>query len=156
MSETTQKLISGHKLFADLDPQHIQTLAEHSTERRIPTGQNLFTQDQPAQTFYMIVSGVVFVETPAIYGPTLTLQELGTGRILGWSWLIPPYRWHFQARVAEDATVVEFDGTRLLELCEQDPAFGYQLLKRFATLMGERLESARRRMMDAWNPAGFA
>lgn len=156
MSETTKTLISGHKLFANLEPGHIETLAKYSKEQQVPAGQNLFTQGQPANTFYMIVSGVVIVETPAIYGPTLTLQQLGTGRILGWSWMIPPYRWHFQARVEEDATVLEFDGSALLALCEKDPAFGYELLKRFASLMGERLESARRRMMDAWNPAGFA
>lgn len=156
MSEATKKLISGHALFADLDPQHIHTLAEFSTERQIPAGQNLFTQGQPASNFYMIVDGKVIVETPAIYGPTLQLQKLGKGRILGWSWMIPPYRWHFQARAEADSTVIEFDGTRLLEIAEKDPAFGYQLLKRFAALMGDRLESARRRMMDAWNPSGFA
>ncbi len=156
MSEITKKLISEHELFADLDPSHIQTLAEFSEEREVAAGQVLFTQGQPAKTFYMIVEGRVVVETPAIMGPTLQLQDLGTGRLLGWSWLIPPYRWHFQARAEGSATVVEFDGTRLLELCEQDAAFGYQLLKRFATLMGERLESARRRMIDAWNPSGFA
>ena len=156
MSEATKKLIAGHALFADLDPQYIHTLAEFSAERVIPEGQNLFNQGQPARTFYLIVSGKVVVETPAIIGPTLVLQELGKGRILGWSWLIPPYRWHFQARAETESTVVEFDGTRLLELCEKDPAFGYQLLKRFAGLMGERLESARRRMIDAWNPSGFA
>ncbi|MDH3645787.1 MAG: cyclic nucleotide-binding domain-containing protein [Gammaproteobacteria bacterium] len=155
MSETTKKLISAHPLFADLDPQHIHTLAEFSDERAIPAGQNLFSQNQPAKSFYMIISGRVVVETPAIYGPTLTLQELSSG-ILGWSWMIPPYRWHFQARAEVDSTVVEFDGTKLLELCESDPAFGYQLLKRFAALMGERLESARSSMIDAWNPSGFA
>jgi len=155
VSETTKKLISAHPLFADLDPQHIHTLAEFSDERAIPAGQNLFSQNQPAKSFYMIISGRVVVETPAIYGPTLTLQELSSG-ILGWSWMIPPYRWHFQARAEVDSTVVEFDGTKLLELCESDPAFGYQLLKRFAALMGERLESARSSMIDAWNPSGFA
>ncbi|MDH3768053.1 MAG: cyclic nucleotide-binding domain-containing protein [Gammaproteobacteria bacterium] len=155
MSETTKKLISAHPLFADLDPQHIHTLAEFSDERAIPAVQNLFSQNQPAKSFYMIISGRVVVETPAIYGPTLTLQELSSG-ILGWSWMIPPYRWHFQARAEVDSTVVEFDGTKLLELCESDPAFGYQLLKRFAALMGERLESARSSMIDAWNPSGFA
>jgi len=155
VSETTKKLISAHPLFADLDPQHIHTLAEFSDERAIPAVQNLFSQNQPAKSFYMIISGRVVVETPAIYGPTLTLQELSSG-ILGWSWMIPPYRWHFQARAEVDSTVVEFDGTKLLELCESDPAFGYQLLKRFAALMGERLESARSSMIDAWNPSGFA
>jgi CRP-like cAMP-binding protein len=156
VNATTKTLISGHKLFAGLDPQHIETLTEYSTERQIRAGEILFSQGGSAKTFYVILSGTVIVETPAIYGPTLVLQELGPGKILGWSWLIPPYHWHFQARAGVDSVVLEFDGAGLLALCEKDSEFGYQLLKRFASLMGDRLESARRRMMDAWNPAGFA
>lgn len=152
----TEKMIARHELFADLDPKFIQTLSEFAVEREVPAGENLFTQGQPASTFYLTLSGNIIVETPAIMGPALELQSLGSGRILGWSWLIPPYRWHFQARAEEDSTVLEFDGTQLLRICEKDTAFGYQLLKRFASLMGDRLESARRRMMDAWNPSGFA
>jgi CRP/FNR family cyclic AMP-dependent transcriptional regulator len=30
------------------------------------------------------------------------------------------------------------------------------VLKRFAALMSERLSFARRKMMEAWNPPGFA
>lgn len=156
MPSATEKIIAGHELFADLEPRFIQTLAEFATEREVAAEENLFTQGQPAQTFYLAISGTIVVETPAIMGPSLELQSLGAGQILGWSWLIPPYRWHFQARAVENSTVLEFDGTRLLQICEQDTDFGYQLLKRFASLMGERLERARRRMMDAWNPSGFA
>ncbi len=156
MSDTIEKLIASHELFADLEPKYIQTLAEFAIEREIPAGESLFTQGQRATAFYLMLSGNIIVETPAIMGPALELQSLGEGRILGWSWLIPPYRWHFQARAEEDSRVLEFDGKQLLKICERDTAFGYQLLKRFASLMGERLESARRRMMDAWNPSGFA
>ena len=147
MSETIKTLISGHQLFAGLDPQHIESLAKFATEQQIPAGQILFSQSEPARNFYVIVSGTVIVETPALYGPTLVLQELGPGKILGWSWLIPPYRWHFQARAEVESDVLEFDGAGLLALCEEDSEFGYQLLKRFASLMGDRLESARRRMI---------
>lgn len=156
MSEGIDKLIASHELFADLEPAALQTLAEFALEREVPAGETLFRQGQPATRFYLTLEGTFVVETPAIMGPALELQQLGPGRILGWSWLIPPYRWHFQARAEEDSRVLEFDGTRLLEICERDPAFGYQLLKRFASLMGDRLESARRRMIDAWNPSGFA
>ncbi|NND60002.1 MAG: cyclic nucleotide-binding domain-containing protein [Gammaproteobacteria bacterium] len=156
MTDSTASIIASHELFADLEPRFIETLAEYASKRDVRAGENLFTQGQPATTFYLSLSGTIIVETPAIMGPSLELQSLGEGRILGWSWLIPPYKWHFQARAEEDSTVLEFDGTRLLQICEQDTAFGYQLLKRFASLMGDRLENARRRMMDAWNPSGFA
>jgi CRP/FNR family cyclic AMP-dependent transcriptional regulator len=75
---------------------------------------------------------------------------------LGWSWLISPYQWSFQARAEEDSELLQFDGTAILARCEQEPKFGYELLKKFAGMMSMRLEAARRKMMDEWNPAGFA
>jgi CRP/FNR family cyclic AMP-dependent transcriptional regulator len=93
---------------------------------------------------------------PALVGPLLELQVLGDNQMLGWSWLIPPYRWNFSARAVEDTELLEFDGQAILARCEKDPKFGYELLKRFTTLMSERLNAARLKMMDQWNPPGFA
>ena len=96
------------------------------------------------------------VEVPAIEGPSLEIQSLGPDEVLGWSWLIPPYSWSFQARACETTDILEFDGKAVRDRCEQDPGFGYAVLKRFSSLMSDRLEAARRKMMDEWNPPGFA
>jgi hypothetical protein len=56
----------------------------------------------------------------------------------------------------EDSDLLEFDGSAILARCEEDPNFGYGLFKRFAALMSERLDAARQKMMDEWNPPGFA
>ena len=52
--------------------------------------------------------------------------------------------------------MLELDGAPILARCEEDPRLGYELLKRFSGLMSERLQFARRKMMDEWKPAGFA
>lgn len=142
--------------FGELERDDIAFLAEHARERELEQGALLFEHGQPAECFYLLRSGEVVVEVPAIQGPTLTVQTLGPDEVLGWSWLIPPYRWSFQARALEVVTVLEFDGGAVRERCERDPAFGYEVLKRFSSLMSERLDAARRKMMDEWNPPGFA
>jgi CRP-like cAMP-binding protein len=93
---------------------------------------------------------------PAIIGPALESQTLGKDQILGWSWLISPYQWNFQTKVEEDSELLQFDGTAILTRCEQEPKTGYELLKKFSGLMSLRLDAARQKMMDEWNPAGFA
>ena len=148
--------LSQETFFAGLDVAHMRYLINHAREREYARGEVLFRQGERATTFYLVTAGEVVVEIPAITGPALELQRLGDGQILGWSWMIPPYRWTFMARAEEDARVLEFDGEAILAHCEEDPAFGYALLKRFTVLMTERLESARRTMMDEWNPPGFA
>lgn len=142
--------------FSDLEPSFIAYLAEHATEREFAEDETIFRVGDPADSFYLLLDGEATVEVPAIEGPQLELQALGAGAVLGWSWIIPPYRWSFQARARTPVEAIEFDGKAIREHCEQDPHFGYEILKRFSALMSERLEHARQTMIEEWRPAGFA
>lgn len=143
-------------LLADLSPEYVEILAAHARPRRVADSQVLFHYGEPARSFYLITSGRISVEVAALEGPSLQLQDLPPGAVLGWSWVIPPHRWSFQARAEGPTEVIEFDGTAILAACEANPRFGYELLKRFAALMSERLHRARQRMIEEWRPEGFA
>lgn len=149
-------LLAEQDFFSGLDPESIAFLASCASRTRVERGDTLFRHGEDARRFFLLCSGRVSVEVPAIEGPRLEVQSLGPGQVAGWSWLIPPYKWSFQARALEEAEVIEFDGERVRARCEQDPAFGYAMMKRFSALMSERLEAARVRMMEEWNPPGFA
>lgn len=151
-----REILTGNRFFAELAPEHIDFLTTQAARRRLAKDEVLFRHGDKALHFYLIVSGRLSVEVAAIEGPALELQRLEPGDVIGWSWLIRPYRWHFQARAEEATEMLEFAGAEILARCEQDPKLGYELLKRFSGLMSERLQLARRKMMDEWKPAGFA
>jgi len=148
--------LATHEFFSGLDDRSKKFLAESAVVREVSAGEVLFRQAESADKFYLLRSGEVSVQVPALMGPALEIQKLRKNQILGWSWLIPPYRWNFQALALEDVGVLEFDGSIILARCEEDPEFGYQVLKLFAALMSERLDAARQKMMDQWDPPGFA
>jgi CRP-like cAMP-binding protein len=148
--------VAESELFAGLAADFIDYLAAHAALRQVRKDAVVFRYGDRADHFYLVSSGHIAVEVAAIAGPVLELQDLGPGAVVGWSWLIPPHRWNFNARAMSPAEVIEFDGNAVLARCEEDPRFGYELLKRFATLMSERLSFARQKMMEAWSPAGFA
>jgi CRP/FNR family cyclic AMP-dependent transcriptional regulator len=148
--------ISENSFFVGMKESHLDFLASTAHLKRAQTGEILFKLGEPAKCFYLALSGEVIVEVPAIQGPGLQLQTLGSGKMIGWSWLIVPYRWDFQARVIREAELIEFDGTAILKQCEKDNAFGYDLFKRFTNMMSERLGFARRKMMEQWDAPGFA
>ena len=148
--------LSTHAFFSEMDKSFVKFLSDTATELQINRGDVLFQHGKPADKFYLLRKGQVSVQVPALMGPTLDIQTLVEDQILGWSWLIPPYRWSFQARALEDSDLLEFDGSAILARCEEDSRFGYELFKRFAALMSERLDAARQKMMDEWNPPGFA
>lgn len=156
MATEIEKILTERNFFAGLDAKDLSFLAGCAEKRQLKRGKVLFRYGAPAEEFYLLLSGVITLEVAAIEGPPLILQNLGQGAVLGWSWLIPPYKWSFQARADEDCDILAFDGKAILARCEAEPAFGYDILKRFSTLMSERLSYARSRMMEEWNPPGFA
>ena len=148
--------IEQHDFFRDLPESYLSVLAKTASTQKLSKDEVLFVHGTEANHFYFVASGSVSLEVAAIEGPSLKLQEISDGGVLGWSWLIPPYEWHFRARATCDTELIVFDGKALRKHCEADPAFGYELLKRVSSLMSERLSFAREKMMDAWFPEGFA
>jgi len=148
--------LRAHSILRALSEPQLAVVAANAATRRVAAGEVLFRQGDRATRFYMVRDGSIRVGVPAINGPALDVQQLGSGEVLGWSWLIPPYRWTFEAQAVRDSTLVEFDGEALLRACEQDPVLGYAVMKIFAELMSARLQAARARMMEAWAPAGWA
>ena len=153
---STTEYLSAHEFFSEFSDDVLKFLCECSSTREIKKGQILFRQGENADKFYVVRSGRISIQMPAIMGPTLEIQTLDKDQVLGWSWLISPYKWNFQTKAEEDSELLQFDGAAILARCEQEPKFGYELLKKFAALMSVGLNTARQKMMDEWNPAGFA
>ena len=155
-NQSTTEYLSAHEFFSEFSDDVLKFLCECSSTREIKKEQILFRQGEHADKFYVVRNGRISLQMPAIMGPTLEIQTLGKDQVLGWSWLISPYKWNFQTKAEEDSELLQFDGAAILIRCEQEPKFGYELLKKFAGLMSVRLNAARQKMMDEWNPAGFA
>jgi CRP/FNR family transcriptional regulator, cyclic AMP receptor protein len=103
----------------------------------------VFSEGEPANRFYLICHGKIALESRGDGESALLVQFVGEGEVLGWSWLFPPYYWHFSARAVEPTRAIFFSGTRLRAQCEEDPVFGYELMKRIATIVIERLQITR-------------
>ena len=155
-NQSITEYLSAHEFFSQFRDDDLKFLCESSSTREIKKGQILFLQGEHADKFYVVRSGLISIQMPAIMGPTLEIQTVDEDQVLGWSWLISPYRWNFQTKAEEDSELLQFDGVAILARCEQEPKFGYELLKKFAGLMSVRLNAARQKMMDEWNPVGFA
>lgn len=151
-----RQLLADKSVFSGLAEGHLDTLAAHASERELSADEVLARQGESAETFYLVLDGALVIEVPAIAGPRLEITRLGKDEVFGWSWLIAPYEWHFNARASGPTRVLEFDGKALLQRCEDDPEFGYPVLRRFSELMARRLDAAQRKMMDQWSPPGFA
>ena len=155
-NQSIAEYLTAHEFFSEFSDDLLEFLCDCSSSYEIKKGQLLFRQGEDADKFYVVRSGLISLQMPAILGPTLEIQTVDEDQVLGWSWLISPYKWNFQTKAEEDSELLQFDGVAILARCEQEPKFGYELLKKFAGLMSVRLNAARQKMMDEWNPVGFA
>ena len=145
---TIHELIAGHPFFEGTPSAHVDILAVGAREQVIPAGQVLFRQGEPANRFYLIESGRVVVEETPPGGSARLVEILTTGDALGWSWLFPPFSWHFQARALEPTRVIALDGGHLMVTAEENHEFGYHLLRRVSRVVIRRLQATRQQFLQ--------
>jgi CRP/FNR family cyclic AMP-dependent transcriptional regulator len=151
-NETTPPLaeaIAAHRFVHGMKREHQKMLADSAMFKRFEKDELIFKEGDPANRFYLICRGKVALESTRNAESTPLVQYDGEDEVLGWSWLFPPYYWHFGARAAEPTAAIFFYGTRLREQCEEDPAFGYDLMKRVAGVVIKRLQVTRVQLLES-------
>lgn len=151
-----RKILSEHPFFSDLTPEYLDAIVGCASNARFNANEYLFKEGQPAEKFYLIRHGFVSLETYIPNQAPLTIQTVGEGSVMGWSWLFPPYRWHFDARALELTRAIAMDGKCLRDKIEKDKVMGYELILRFAKVMEERLNSARVQLNDVYKSPQYA
>lgn len=147
---TLEQELVAHPFFAELDPAFASLIAGCGSNTHFAGGQYLFREGEQADTFYVLRHGRVALETAAPQLGVRVVETIEAGEVLGWSWLFPPYRWHFSGRAIESVRAVRLDGACLREKCEQNHDFGYEVMKRFASIIIERLQATRLQLLDLY------
>lgn len=140
-------IIANHPFAKGLSPHQTRILKDCAMFMRFKPGELVFREGDPANRFYLILNGRVALEAHVRAGGVTPIQFVEDGDVLGWSWLFPPFYWHFDARAVEETEVVFFYGTPLREECESDHDFGYEMVKRMAVVMITRLQATRRQLL---------
>ena len=146
---TIDQYLSEHQFFRGLNAATTELLAGCAVNVHMRPGEFLFREGEPADHFFLLRHGRVAIEvrTPA---RGVVLDALEDGDVVGWSWIIPPYRWTFDAHATADTSAVRFDAACLRAKCDADPEVGYELTKRCLQVMNRRLQSARIRLLDIY------
>lgn len=140
--------IGKHPCFRGLKAEYLDALAACADAASWQPDHYLFQQGGPADAFYLIESGQAAIEVFTSRCQRMRIQTLHAGELLGWSWLFPPYLWHFDALALSRVEALRFDARAVRALCEQDHDLGYRLQQRFMPLIIARLQSTRLQMAE--------
>lgn len=148
MATTVKEAIQSHSFFRDFPADQLEPIEEISEIVEYDEGDQIIYTDKPADRFLLILEGNVLIEVESQEGDQLPVQKLSGGKILGWSWLISPHDWEFDASAATDVRVVEIDGDKLRKLCEDKQDLGTRIKSELIDVLAERLSSIRYLLLD--------
>ncbi len=150
--ENLERVLAEHPFFAGLEPAYLRLLVGCASNVRFDAGQTIFREGEEANQFFLIRHGKVALDIYAAERGSITIETLDEGDVLGWSWLVPPYHWQFDARAVELTRAIALDGKCLREKSEQDHDLAYELLKRFVHLIEQRLQATRLQLLNVYEP----
>jgi len=143
-----KELIAAHRFFKGLDPAFLPFLASVAKFIEYDAGELILNEAAEADSFHLILWGAVGLEAHVPGKRQVTVQRIGVGEALGWSWFFPPHSWRFSARTLDAAEVIAFDATALRDYADKNHDFGYDLSLRMGQLMHERLKATCALLVD--------
>ena len=146
--KAVESVIAEHPFLRGLKPEHLRLLADSAMRMHYEAGELIFGEGDPANRFYLIEKGHVSLESQGRDEAPVAVEVIGPGDVLGWSWLFPPYYWHFDARALEPASAIFFYGTRLRDQCARDHSFGFEMMKRMTHVVIQRLQATRKQLLS--------
>lgn len=148
--EGLERIVLAHPFFAGLEAELGQLISGCARNHRFDAGHYLGREGEPADEFYLIRHGKVALEILPPGQKAIVYATQGEGDIVGASWLVPPYRWRFDARAMELTRAIGIDAKCLRDKCEADHHLGYAMMKRFLPVVMQQLDETRLQMIDVY------
>ena len=149
MAEQDKAVLGAQPFLRGLSDQHLTRLATLCKHIAVPARHRLFEEGATADRFWLIDAGQVKLDAMVPGGSRLIIESLGRGEIVGLSWMMPPYQWGFGAITAQPTQAFEFDARAVRDACDDDPALGYEISRRFSVAVVRRLQATRARLLES-------
>lgn len=147
---TLEQHLATHPFLAGVPAEFQSFLCDCASLRRFGSQQEIFQEGAEADHFYLIISGKVALEATVPPHGRLSIDTLGAGDALGWSWLFPPHQWCFTATTMAPTDVISFGAVLLRQKASENPDFARELLTRITRVLVERLEATRREVIHLY------
>ncbi len=140
--------LASHPFFLGWEGSLLERLAPDVVARTYGTGDRLIKEGDTADRFILILEGKVALQIVLTDRPWVTVQTLGGGEVLGWSWLLRPYTWQLDAQAMKVTRTLEIPAATLRLALASQPEEGYRFLLRLLPVIATRLEHARLQLLD--------
>jgi CRP-like cAMP-binding protein len=150
MDEQLLSILREIHFLRDFPDEDLAPLSSVAYLKHCLPGTVVFREGQKEEHLHLIVEGAVALEfcTPGL--GCKRLQTVGAGELLGWSPILGLGAMTATARVIEPTTLLVLDARQLVTLCEHNPRFGYDFMRRTALALSQRLSATRLQLLDIY------
>jgi CRP/FNR family cyclic AMP-dependent transcriptional regulator len=145
--ENTKNIITDSLFFKDFTPAEMEILSKHSKFVSFTEGEFLLGRHQEAKYFYFIINGSVSLQIFSHEHGIIELDNIQDGEILGWSWMVSPYQFHYDAIALEKTKAIFFDAVSLKNEMNNNHDFGFKVYSIFTPVIIERLQASRENIL---------
>ncbi|HMO12533.1 MAG TPA: Crp/Fnr family transcriptional regulator [Pirellulaceae bacterium] len=137
---------------AELTGNERAILASLITPLNVVENQTLFRCGDPADACYLVQHGLLALEICAAGIGCRRIGTVGPGELIGWSPFLPGSCFSATARVLNAGRVFRIPAEPLRQACDQNPEFGYHILRRVVRVLAARINATRMQMLDLFGP----
>ena len=132
-----------YELLNGLSSAEAAQILELGTRLIVPSGTLLFRLGDPADRLFLTERGRIRLTLPMhLRGKeeNVLAEERSPGQTVGWSALIPPYRFTLSAAASLDTEVIALPQKALREYMAAQPTVGCKIALNLAVVIGHRLQ----------------
>jgi CRP/FNR family cyclic AMP-dependent transcriptional regulator len=138
--------LADHPFLSSLPADTIRRLAVHAYPHDYAKGDVIFGEGDAADRFFLLRDGRIRLDMDVPERGQVEVETLDADCVLGWSWLFDPYQWQLTATAVAPCRMLIVDAAILRSLMAADPLLGYELMRRFAGVLFDRLQATRSRL----------
>lgn len=131
------------ELLKGLSPDETAQVLALGTRIILPSGGSLFRMGDSADRLFLIEHGHVRLTFPMLIRgreEEVYMEEKSPGEMVGWSALVPPYRFARSATAPLETEVIALPREGLCTLCNHSPKLGSRIGMNLAIVVAQRLQ----------------
>jgi CRP-like cAMP-binding protein len=138
------------RFLQDIEDEYLQQIAAVAKVVEFPAGKVIFREGQQLSDIFLVVSGEVSLEICAAGVGCKRIMTVTEGDLLGISPLLEQTRLTATARTLGPAKTIQLNAGQIITLCEHNPRFGYEFMRRAAMAVSKRLNATRLQLLDVF------
>lgn len=143
-------LLRQIRFLHEIADEDLARIAGVAQQRQVAANQVVFREGRPQTSIYLVVQGSVALEICAPGVGCRRIHTVADGDLLGWSPVLGLEQATATARTLTATTLIEVNAAQVVSICEHNPRFGYEFMRRMGLALAQRINATRLQLLDVY------